>query len=365
MKGGFSFCGIDIADLGLEYAPDNNQTYVYSPTQQNISEDIFESHAGGYFFGATPQPKDFILRCFYQDQNITKGIMSKANSLFSVGRSGMLIFKRRPWCYYYATVTKVPDATSMLNYQNGFFVITMKAYYPYARGVADDNKHLFYSLTTDPYHSELMQNTGLLDKDTVPDMTFEDENGLSFNGPILLYNPGTVSANVSIVISGSTTDGSGVTISNKTTGQNCRYKAFNTESGQHIYTDGINGKTILNTSGTKEISFLYHDYGFINVAPSYPVKRKIFATANGTTVTTVNRLYNDEFEKEWYEDKYIYLDSEWKKIKKCLDKNHLELYFPCTASETTSIVAMNEIEVMPDAGTTITKLSFIYKPTYT
>ena len=113
MIGGFSFCGIDIADIGLEYAPDNDETYIYAPAESNIHEETFEGHDGGYSYGASREPKVFTLRCFYEDKHVAKGLMAKIFDLFRVGRKGLLIFKRRPWCYYYATVTAKPDITTM------------------------------------------------------------------------------------------------------------------------------------------------------------------------------------------------------------------------------------------------------------
>ena len=31
MAGGFTFCGVDCEKLGLEYTPENKETYVYKP----------------------------------------------------------------------------------------------------------------------------------------------------------------------------------------------------------------------------------------------------------------------------------------------------------------------------------------------
>ena len=46
MEGGFSFCGVDIADLGLEYAPENANTYVYSPGAFDVNDESFPAHDG-------------------------------------------------------------------------------------------------------------------------------------------------------------------------------------------------------------------------------------------------------------------------------------------------------------------------------
>ena len=93
MKGGFSFCGVDIADIGLEYAPDNKDTYVYKPGEAEVHEEIFDGHDGGYIYGATKRPKEFILRCYFEDKNIAEGIMARAYNLFKIGKSGKLLLQ--------------------------------------------------------------------------------------------------------------------------------------------------------------------------------------------------------------------------------------------------------------------------------
>ena len=401
MRGGFSFCGVDIADIGLEYAPDNKDTYVYAPAESNIHEETFEGHDGGYSYGASKQPKEFILRCYYENKHIAQGVMAKALDLFRVGKKGMLIFKRRPWCYYYATVTARPDISEMYSYLNGLITITMKTYYPYARGLPVVNpvtkeEHLFYNVLTDPYHEEVMRNTAMFDKDyMMPRTTFNTSALDNRNNELLLYNPGTERAKVDILVTGKPEkDDQGhiittqnVIITNKTTNQSCRYVNLNLISTSGIYTDGITGKTVLtsfsadytaNLASTDPLSFLYHDYGFIELEPAYPIIRDIYVTnvdpyEGASAVTVLNMLYQDEDEKEWYIGKYIFLGKtgtgKWCKINKCIDEHRLEVitgdYNPPVEYKT-NIVLMNEIHVARTAtgnGASI-KLAFIYKPTY-
>lgn len=376
MKGGFSFCGVDIADIGLEYAPENKDTYVYAPAEASMHEETFEGHDGGYSYGASKQPKMFVLRCYYEQTNIAKGLMAKALDLFKVGRKGMLIFKRRPWCYYYATVTSNPDISEMYSYLNGLIVITMKAYYPFARGLEVVNPrtkeaHLLYNLSDDPYHAEIMQNTALFDKAyMMPQTSFTNFNA---SDKVLLYNPGTERAKVDIIISGSSRDG--VTITNRTTNQSCSYIGLDTENNDYIYTDGINGKTVLDSDGNRTLAFLYHDYGFIELEPAFPIIRDIYINniydyESVSAINTVNILYQDEEEKEWYTGKYIFLGSDnmgmWYKINLCLNNHTLILTAKTTLSGgyKTNIVSMNEIYVQLTPDTTLNRLSFIYKPTY-
>ena len=366
MKGGFSFCGVDIEDIGLNYAPEIKDTYVYSPGVENVHEETYEGHNGGYTYGAYKEPKEFILRCYFEETHIAKGIMAKFHALFKVGKSGLLVFQRRPWCYYYATVTNV-NTDELSNYLNGLLVITMKAYYPYARSVPVNGK-MFSNTVMDRYHEEIMQNTGLLDNDSfVPPMAFGSSGSpITSQKSIILYNPGTERAKVDIVISG--TAGDGVIIANKTTEQKCRYVAFQTTEPDYIYTDSINGKTVIDRSGERNLAFLYHDYGFIELEPSFPILRNILVDYNGTTVTTQKILFDNDFQKEWYEDRYIYLDN-WYKILRCENKHTITVLprdgqVPGQGKTKTNIVLMNEITITPSQGTSLTKLNFVYKPTF-
>ena len=69
MNGGFRFCGTDISVLGLEYVPDMKDTYVYAGTQTQVSQEVFEGHDGGYYYGMTKQPKEFPKQGNYQRDN--------------------------------------------------------------------------------------------------------------------------------------------------------------------------------------------------------------------------------------------------------------------------------------------------------
>lgn len=357
MKGGFSFCGINIADIGLEYVPENKDTYVYGPGETEVHEETFDGHDGGYIYGTTRKPKEFILRCFYEDKNISDGIMSKAHSLFRVGKSGLLIFDRRPWCYYYATVTSV-DSSDMYNYRNGLLVVTMKSYYPYARSV-EINGRMLCNLKTDPWHDDIVANSAVLEsEEMVPPTSFDSLP----QSQVLLYNPGTERASVGIVVAGEA--GDGVTIRNRTTGQSCRYVGFKEDSGE-VYTDGISGKTIYSKDGEKGLAFLYHDYGFIELEPAFPILRDLYVSYKKFIVTAKNMLYQEEDEKEWYVGKYIYLDNGWYKIQECLDEHRLLLETEAgIGAIKTCVVLMNEIEIETTQDTNLTKISFMYKPTF-
>lgn len=390
MTDGFSFCGINIKTIGLNYVPENKDTYVYKPGKANVHEETFEGHNGGYYYGAYTDPKEFILRCYYQEEHIAQGLMAYVHNLFKVGKSGLLIFDQRPWCYYYATVTDI-NTDDMYNYLNGLLVITMKAYYPFARGVEIEGR-MFSNRPGDPYHDEIMANTGLVDDDAmVPPMSFSTV--ITSSSTVLLFNPGTERAKVNLVMAGKAEDG--ITIYNRTTDQECKYVAFDTTSGDteggSVKTDGFNGKTVFEKDNIKQLAFLYHDHGFIELEPAFPIMRNLEISYNGGTIISTDPLYSEEEasnqdpcksvigdmnkRKDWYAGKYIYING-WYKIDRCLDEYTLIIFprnsnvlpvqaeYPGTGTALATIALLNEIVITPTQEALLSKIDFVYKPTY-
>lgn len=360
MKAGFSFCGTDISKLGLEYAPEIEDVYVYRPSTANIHEETFDGHHGGYFYGATYQPKEFKLKCFFQDSQIDRGIFSQIYALFRKGKSGQLIFTRRPWCYYYATVTEVDD-TGLFNYKNGVITVTMKAYYPFAR--CDS----FLNEKTDRYHDDVMLNSALFDTEEMVSVLPFAKFNIKAKTTLYLPNPGTEKSRVSISIAGNV--GGGVDIKNETNGQTCGFVAISKDLtnivsqsdmslNTYVYTDGISGKTMLISPSQKKIAFMYHDHGFIELEPAFPALRNIYISYSGTNVSTVNNLPQDVV------GQFIFAGGKWRRIT---SQNGTDLVVSGLTGEgtlRTMIIGMNKIVVSPRTTMDLTMLKFDYKPTF-
>ena len=360
MRGGFSFNGLDIYDLGLEYAPDNQDSYVWISASSSLSEEKVSAHDGGYFYGAIKQPKDFVLRCYYEDTDVRGGIMSKIDSYFKVGTTGKLYFKNRPWLYYIATVVAV-DVSSMFNSKNGLVTINMRAYYPYAR--SDFN---YLDTETNVSYQDVLKNSGMFTSaEQMPDSTIVAASELTNSTSFILYNPGTARANVSIEIAGDVDQG--VIVSNSTTGQEMKFvamsKAKTTNVGKHVVCDSMTGKTVLydETLCTATPAFLYHSYGFIDLAPSYPIMRKVHAVTaeNSDTVHMQDVLDVDVV------GKYIWLNK-WFKIVGQPDNEHIVVDSAVSDFDIfdTEIVTMNELTVRPIHTMGLTKLNFVYNATF-
>lgn len=359
LKGGFMFCGTDISDLGLEYAPELEDTYVYRPAATTIHDETFDGHTGGYFYGTSQKPKEFVLRCIFEETVIDKGFLTKIQHFFKVGKSGKLVFKRRPWCYYYVTVSEYDD-TGITNYLNGVITIRMKAYYPFARC---DHIYHFRSM---PYHENIMANTAMYDTEGMaPDLSFTN---VELTSPetkkIIIGNPGTERASLAVTAAGNS--GKGVIIRNKTTNQEMKLVALSdavtTDINKEVRIDGISGKTLLvNNDGTNpSLAFLYHDYGFLELEPGFPAERNIYVS-----YTDGNKIYVSNILNTDYVGKYIFV-SGWHKIIDQPDKHTfiIDNAIENHGSSRTTIMTMNELEIVPVTTMNLSKLVFSFKPTF-
>lgn len=359
MQGGFTFCGTDIHTLGLEYAPDNAHTYVYGKSPAKVHELDYDAHDGGYFYGTSTAPKVFSLRCYFEEKHINEGVLTRIEQFFTPGRTGKQVFKKRPWIYYMATVTSL-DTSLITNYLNGIVTITQKAYYPYGQ-------HEGTSLTdldlNDPI---IFHNSALLADDRTPANYYgSNDEPLTEQTSILLYNGGTSPAAVAIELAGSV--GKGVTIYNRATKQMCRFvalsKAVTSDVGKYIISDAINGKTVLTDGKTSQLSYQYHDYGFLNLEPAYPIYRNVHVVHGGNT-----EIYADEgteFSKAMV-GQYIYVNGRWMKIAAVPGPTTItvEGKTDVLGPSVTEIVNMNEIIITPDSEMELTRMNFIYRPTF-
>lgn len=351
-NGSFTFCGVDVRSLGLTYAPEMSQTFVYGPAEEQSHIESFDAHNGGYYYGSWRNVKEFILRCYFEETHIDKGIMTKIYSLFKVGKSGKLIFSRRPWCYYYATVAD-PVTPEYTNYLNGVVTITLKAMYPFARS------DIFVNKRTDQSHNMLMLNSAVFEKH---DMELPKEFDLTQQTSLTLANPGTERATLGVAISGDV--GDGVIISNKTTGQSCKIVAVTkqntTNLNKKVIVDPISGKTILTGGGSNELAFKYHEYGFLELESSFPAARDLYINYMSSNSINATNILNEDFV-----GRYIFVKDRWHKIIAQPDKHTLRIVenVTGTGSEKTMIIPMNEITVTPVTTMDI-HLEFIFKPTY-
>lgn len=364
MKGGFSFCGVDIADIGLTYVPETSAIYSpYSGAAFNVSASTDGTMDGGLFYGTTLKPKEFTLRCIFEDSDVRGGIMSEVLNLFSRGRTGKLVFKNRDWLWWNATVTSTVDTSRFTNYMNGFVSVTLTAYYPFARSD-------IISLTgeeDEAFAKDLKNNSGIIAADKMPAIPEVFGNSTEF----AVYNPGTETAKCAISIAGDLTDG--IVITNSTTGQTCELRGINTGSKKLII-DSMNGKTILYNSenGSKENAYLYHRGGFIDLAPGTMAFRDItvyLPTGNDRTYVIESGRDNirvtEELAGKWMinTDIQLQLKGVWRNTSLQTVK-----YKPTPFEERYTVDVVDNVNMITvtknTPSVTIDSLEFNFKPTF-
>ena len=419
MQGGFTFCGVDVAKYGLTYAPEIANTFVFGNSTMSPNDEKFASHDGGVYYGTSVDPKDFSLRCFFEEKHINKGILDSIHNFFYPGRTGRLVFQERDWCWYTATVVNI-DASDLTNYMNGVITINFRAYYPYARtdifysqaqaasgndssvtidtstvetdtsNLSGTDSWLVYDApsaeediaymdigedvnkytdingnvieSNDPY---INSKAVFMSSDSTPPSSFTN---ITETKKLILYNAGNTKAAVAIKLSGEAGT-EGVTIKNLTTNQEAKFVAFTrnstTSANKFILSDGLNGKTTLTDGSTSIMQFLYHDHGFIDLAPSYQVMHGITWTykKNSNTVSSDTDL------DETCIGKYIYVDSEWHKILAIPSSRTAEIAvsnkaISANGSCKADVITMNEIEIEIEDNTELDTIQFIYKHTF-
>lgn len=353
MQGGFSFCGVDVATLGIVYAPDMSGTYVYGQTWQPQVQN-FEGFNGALYCGETVQPKEFRLRCYFEDSNVNDGVIDRVLDLFARGRTGRLVFNQRPWVWYTATAVAV-DLSQFRNYRNGFLNITLRAYYPFARSdkmTLDDFQEAEQTET-------LLNTTNFVPQDAMPPTSY---NTITSSKVIHLLNPGNDYAALSIAVAGEA--GDGVLITNTTTGQECKLIAFTkqltTQQNAEVICDSLNGKTIIGTNQNASLGFVYHDHGFLTLKPSGSVIRNIDVELDGNTITS------ESVSSSWV-NRFACVHGQWYKITSALEGNAvLDDDGELQGQEDTQIYIadINELVVQPLANCELDSLRFSYKPTF-
>lgn len=287
--------------------------------------------------------------------------MSNIYDLFRVGRTGKLVFRRRDWLWYTATVVSV-DASRMVSPRNGIITINMRAYYPFAR--CDFSRIRRYYL--DRY--DILHNSSIVTDDVVlPTTTVATSiNPVSQNKQFLLYNAGTERAAVAIQLAGDV--GDGVVIQNKTTNQKARFVGLNkditTYASNYLVSDGINGKTVMTDGERTQLAFLYHDYGFIDLQPAQIMRNvKVEYSKDDKTRMYTLKLLSNVLQN--IAGRYVYVNGEWHEILR--HENDI-LYLKNDLGEEGQIIChiarMNKMQLSSGADFELTRLNFVYSPTF-
>lgn len=303
MKGGFSFCGVDIENLGLTYVPEMSETYApFAGADISVSALNEGTTDGGYFYGTTLKSKEFTLRCIFEDRDIRKGNLARIENVFSRGKTGRLVFKNHDWLWYTATVTQAVNTDKLTNYMNGFVTIKMIAFYPFGRS---DYLEIPANVNPESHpYKDMLLNSAILKHEDMPVPQTSFANTVN-NATVYVYNPGNETAKCAIQMKHNALN-SGVTITNLTTGQKCEVAGLVSDS-KLLVVDGLNGKTVVYEPGSTEptLGFLYHRGGFIDLAPAGNIIRNINIRKTGTNTYVMSNSSSIE------QDEYAYLVGKW------------------------------------------------------
>lgn len=183
-----------------------------------------------------------------------------------------------------------------------------------------------------------------------------------------------------------------MTIANATTGQTCELR-LQTSGNQYLVCDSMSGKVLL-TDGTPantSYAYFYHDNGFIDLAPGYPAYRNYtFHKESGNRIRVDEALTEDVIGQYFimpYDDSAATLGigvlnnmvlgsgangdvitlriTNYEKTQDDIQYITLENSLPSGALRAgCAITRLNMITVTPSDNTSISKLIFKYKPTF-
>lgn len=358
----FTYRGVNLSDYGILYAPENKDWHIWVDGFRSF-EQVIDSQHGGQWYGASVSPKEFELRCYFED--ITEYQLSAATTLFSRGAYGNLVFDERPWLIYKARVVKPCAFEKYVSYDgkySGLVTIYLTAHYPFA---TTDMVTLEDATQYTTKQSIILGTTGLIPSSQLPANTAPSSIIPRANAFTNLYlNAGDAEAHTIIKIAGDV--GKGVTIYNQTNGMYCKVigitAALTTSVSKWVEINSRTGEVFLTNGTVNDAGWKYHDRSFIDISPSAPIQRdKTITYAAGSTIGMADDFFSDESV-----GKFIRIGSAWRKITSVNSANSavVDYTFPGAGSAVTNIVRFNEVSVSPVEGMSLTKFELTSRHTF-
>ncbi|NLC40427.1 MAG: hypothetical protein GX763_05875 [Clostridiaceae bacterium] len=243
---------------------------------------------------------------------------------------------------------------------SGMATIQLTAFYPFARM---SNKDVWnYNAYGNEYRDKLMSTTGVLLEGQMPPHLIDTTTPIAGTKTVLLYNCGEELADVKIGIAGDV--GAGISIYNDATRQTCSIigltQSLSTVHNKWLELDSQSGKVFFNNGQEQSMSFMYHDRGFIQLKGSNPIWRDIEISYNGNEIQS-----NNQFTEEM-EGQYIRIQDQWRKITSFISPASMLIdhTYSAPGSEVSDVVFMNYITITPQTTMALTKLDFLYEPTF-
>lgn len=132
--------------------------------------------------------------------------------------------------------------------------------------------------------------------------------------------------------------------------------------------DGISGRTVL-TDGIQSVdASLYHDFGFIDLAPSEILHRNLTVSLDAASnVASLADSAEETFDPDVIGAQLL-IDGSYRNVLAWASDDHksvkLNASFGLDGNRDCCVLKMNRIVVTPASTMALTKLNFVYKPTF-
>lgn len=361
----FSYCGINISAYGVHYAPERNDWHIWG-NDYKVIEKTVDSQDGGQWYGSTIQPKQFALRCYFEE--ITEYQMASVMNLFKKDANGYLIFDERPWLSYVATVTKPPVLVkypSVNGSYSGTVVFNLTAYYPYARSSVNTLDAAYLNADINAQITRLLATTALLEEAELPaNITISEAAPRTAQFSYYAFNAGDAEAYTTINIAGDV--GDGVIIWNTMTNQICKVigltDANTTALGGYLTMDSWTGECYMTGYNNTLSGYCYHDNGYINLAPSAPILRDVAFYWNGNeSMTSEVDLFDASMT-----GKYVLIDGQWREMFGAITPREMwgDMTGGTPGDVVSDFITLNRIIVTPVSTMSLTKFEVSYSHTF-
>ena len=249
---GFSYNGVHSDDMMVEFAPGPDFRWFGDPEFENYESDV-GFHHGGYFYGSKVKSRTFVLKCYFEE--ITQRQREGIRRWLKRGTEGRLVFDDKPFVYWNVRPGKTVPGQMYYSgdLYSGTFEITFTADDPFG--------YLTRKYNTGSETDDAEDYCDLIDQGQMP--AAPTTSGTSFN----VYNPGTEPCGLVLRLSGSTSNP--IMFQNDENATRCILSDL-PSNNLILEVDGDHGvcKTYISAMATEgEISFAYHDRGYVRLEP--------------------------------------------------------------------------------------------------
>lgn len=248
----FMYNGVNSESFHVEYVPDASDLW-FAGTDWTVYDTDVAWHPGGYYYGNNPKPREFKLKCFFEE--ITLKEREDIRKWLHRDTCGQLKLMDYPFVYWNVRPTKLITGEIYLDSgrYSGLFDLTMTAYEPFGYLTRKSNEP-----TDDDNANDYCDLIATSEMPAAP-----TKAGRTFN----IYNPGREACGLRIMVSGTVSNP--LEFLNTTNKTRCILTSL-PASNLTLDIDSDTGMVRTYASGQEanaEWGFGYHDRGFIRLEP--------------------------------------------------------------------------------------------------